>query len=152
MYLWFWMGVMYIGIMLWQDVMHKRMVDSRHNYFMTGYTVALGWIYHHVWWYILTVLLVAMGLQLYFSMLAAGRLGAVDAHTLGWVLIGLSLINMYDTAVFLAAIVVLTIIYTSAVKVAQKKGWYLEQKAAFYPVLFCAFLITGFITGIWRMT
>ena len=128
------------------------MVDSRHNYFMTGYTLALGWIYHHVWWYILTVLVVVLLLQLYFNKLAAGRLGQVDAHTIGWILMGLSLINVYHTAVFLLMIIALTIAYTTVVKWLKKKGHFADGHAAYYPVMFCAFLVTGFITGIWKMT
>lgn len=92
------MGILYLGILSYQDVFKKRIVDDRFNYMMMGATVPLYFLFHASFLYILTLLALSVGLS--YGLRKLKVIGDGDTKTIvwsfmGWGVLGLPLLITY---------------------------------------------------------
>lgn len=139
--LWYVLGLVYLLILTYQDIFKKRMVNERYNWFMMGLSAGLIPLFSHVWWYLLALIGISIGLGVYIGVYLKRSYGQVDAQSITWVFYGFALIGFDKLITFTVTFISTLIIY----QIIRRIGWKNEKKAPFYPVILLSFIINGLI-------
>ncbi len=97
--LWYFMGVIYLCIMTYQDYTRKMLIDDRYNYLMIGATAMLYQTYKHHWSYLLFV--IGLAIILSISMVYLKAFGQGDSKIVLWSFIGFAIINIFYLLTYL---------------------------------------------------
>jgi len=142
---WAWIGTLYLAIMAYQDLYRDRLVDDRRNAFMNGMTLALIWWYRHSWSYIAFIILLSIGISLFFAVM---KLGFADVHSFFWLITGFGLIGIGALKWFFICVMIVTVVWTLAVIITH----YVKHRAfswhtphAYIPVLFASYVLTNIV-------
>lgn len=144
---WIWFGIIYLVILTFQDFKNNRLVDDRHNYFMSGVTASL---FSHVKvdWYKIGII-VAMTISLLYLMHKYPILGEADKKSILWIFTGFAIIGYEYLIFFLLTFMVFTGFYFGS-KYALFKYHKIdfELPTPFYWVLFFSFFTTSYLKGL----
>jgi len=116
--LWYFLGIIYLSILTYQDYAKKMMVNDRYNYLMIGATAMLYDTYKHNWYYLF--LIVGLAVFLSWAVVAVKSFAVADAKTLLWSFIGFAIIDLRYLLVYLVSFL--------AVYCLQRFLWFLMQK------------------------
>jgi hypothetical protein len=141
--MWAIIGLIHLVIMSYQDIFKKRLVDDRHNYFMFGSTVMLLTVYHRSLWYILTLFIIVLCLNLFLKKTKA--IGEADISSFNWLIFGFGYIGTDVLIFFVLTIIVLSILFF----VFDKLFFKLKVPSPFIPVLAISFIINISIFKLW---
>lgn len=145
---WVWIGTIYLIILTYKDIKHNCLVDERHNWFMSGLTFSMFFLFKNSFWYILSIIVFIILFNILLSRTKV--LGEADHQTLTWIIVGFGLINLNSLINFLAVFGGVTITYFLAKKISSKiLSFNVEEATPFYPALLVSFAISVTILGFW---
>ena len=143
-----WIGTIYLIILTYKDIKDNCLVDERHNWFMSGLTFSMFFLFKNPFWYILLIIGFVIGFNILLSKTRV--LGEADHQTLTWVIVGFGLINHEALIKFLLIFCGVTIIYFVAKKVVSKiMKFNFKEATPFYPALLLSFAISVTYLGFW---
>jgi len=139
----FWssLGIIQLLIASYKD-MRTMKVDDRHNYFMTGVSVALLTHFTRGIWYILALVLLNVLLMLLIHRFKA--FGDGDLKALGWIFLGLGIISPYKLGWFVVFFSVVTIFYN----LLKVKVFKVKHPTPFFPVILIVFAFNVWFMGL----
>lgn len=125
-------GIFWLIILTYQDF-KKGKIDSRYNWFMSGVVGSMIYLSHPP----LFEIVLFIGVAVLFSMIISKVVGKGDIAALGWIILGLGLVDAAMVVVFFLMLVSFSLIHYSLRFISK-----IEGKVAFYPVIFGTFLVT----------
>lgn len=145
---WVWIGTIYLIILTYKDIKHNCLVDERHNWFMSGLTFSMFFLFKNSFWYILSIIVFIILFNILLSKTKV--LGEADHQTLTWIIVGFGLIDLNALINFLAVFGGVTITYFLAKKISSKiLSFNFKEATPFYPALLVSFAISVTILGFW---
>lgn len=145
---WVWIGTIYLIILTYKDIKHNCLVDERHNWFMSGLTFSMFFLFKNSFWYILSIIVFIILFNILLSRTKV--LGEADHQTLTWIIVGFGLIDLNALINFLAVFGGVTITYFLAKKISSKiLSFNFKEATPFYPALLVSFAISVTILGFW---
>jgi len=139
--LWGWVALTVLMFLTIQDYLNHRKIDDRRNFFMTGLSFGLLYIFRHSWYYTLSVIVVAVVLKIIFD--KTGAVGGGDVNTLFWLFIGFGFINLGFLALFMGLFIVLTLLF-HGLRIAFKY----KRPVPFYGVILISFIVVSIFAGL----
>lgn len=97
--LWFFLGVIRLIILVYQDFKHNKKIDDRHNFFMMGATAMLITSFSNPTGYYLTLIPLVFILRYIFLKLKV--MGAGDGNTVIWMFVGFGMVSPYSLIAFM---------------------------------------------------
>lgn len=140
---WAMFGLVYLGILTYQDFKHNKLVDDRYNYYMKGITTFLILFSPEPLYYRLAVYLLAAPV-IWFLLKRFSPLGAGDVKSIVWSFVGLALLGIYPILLYFIIILVLTAVYSLLKKLIIKDN----KPFQYYPVLLSSFFLTCWLLGL----
>lgn len=131
-----WFGTLYLIYLTYDDIFKKCLVDDRKNWFMLGLSISLYSHFKHSTYYILFIVFVVIMFGI--MMRKYSSVGEADVNSISWVILGLSIINVYSLVLFTLIVSGVTMMYYTI------KGPLLKIKSntAYYPVILVSFITT----------
>lgn len=133
---WVYLGLFYLILLTYKDFKNNMWVDDRLNYIMIGLSISLYSHIRPVWWYVLTIIAVTIGLNIYLRW--KKPLGEADISTITWLFLGFAIIDLGYLVIFIMILLVLMFTY-SFIKGAMKMG---RKATPFYIVILLAYIFT----------
>lgn len=135
-------------ILTYKDIKNNCLVDERHNWFMSGLTFSMFFLFKNSVWYILGIILFVVLFNILLSRTKV--LGEADHQTLTWVIVGFALISQEAIIKFLMVFIGVTVAYFVAKKISSKVlSFDFKEATPFYPALLGSFVISVSILGFW---
>lgn len=145
---WTWIGTFYLVLLTWQDFRNNMLVDDRKNYFMYGLTLSLLSHVDRGLIYVLTIVIVSVGLNIVLSKMSF--FGEADVNTFSWVIFGFGLLNPYYLGTWLVLTVILTILYRGGALVATKiLSIPRTAHLPYYIVILLSFAVTSWLVQLY---
>lgn len=139
---WITFGTMYLIFLTFQDLVHRRVVDDRHNYFMMGMTFSLLWQNTNAWWYLITLIVVISLLAAFIS--KQRLMGSADAKSIVWTFIGFGILSTHSLAFYaISLLLFLALIYFIHWTLRKKIENYDERHFPAYPAFLASFILTS---------
>lgn len=141
---WFFLGIIHLLILAYQDVRNKTWVDDRHNWFMMGLTASLYSHYYNKWWFLLIIILIILILTKFINKFKL--LGEADSKTILWSFIGFAIMSVYLLFWYAVTFIVIYLFAALIVKLISKYMIKKKiEKYPAYPIFLLSFLITAII-------
>lgn len=112
MFYWCLIGVLHLLILSYQDIRHKKIVDSRHNWFMSGVTLSLISHYSNKLSYIFLLTITVLCLMYFIKKFKL--MGEADVQTILWSFTGFGFICMWSLVWYIIVLMVLYLFQTIA--------------------------------------
>lgn len=145
---WVFIGTLYLLILTIQDYKNNCWIDSRHNYFMSGYTLCLGVILEHSLWFIAIVISVVLFTSIIlrkFNVIGAGDIGALT-----WIIMGFTLINVYYLFYFYLIFTILYILYYNLKRlICYFMKWDSKKGTPFFAVILISYVCTNILFSLY---
>lgn len=145
---WFVVGVIYLSILTYQDYKNRMWVDSRYNWFMSGLSFGLIPLLHPRGYFVIVLLFVVLGLNLFLRYALKTYFGRADIHSLTWIFWGFGLLGTWPIFSFLMSLSFCSGLYVLLKKVVFRKQLMMVEKTPFYPVLLISFIFAGYLGGL----
>ena len=141
MLIWLIIGIIHLLILSYQDIRHKKLVDDRHNWFMTGATIMLLSHFHHSTKYILFISVVALSLMYFIKKFKL--MGEADTKTILWTFTGFGFIGLWSLIPYLILLSTLYV-FQAAVNFILCKYLFKRKITNFpaYPLFLVSFILS----------
>lgn len=141
MMLWAWFGAFQLLLLTIQDYRNNMMIDDRKNYFMMGMSISLLMVFPQPWFYLLPLIVVALGLRIYLGKKRV--MGAGDLNALFWIFYGFGIIN------FMALLTYVILLGCAAAGFGIIKHHLLgiKKPSPFMIVIFLSFVVANLVLG-----
>lgn len=139
---WAWTGLVSLIFLSFQDILNKKWVDDRKNWFMIGTTfVLIPALGLNIWYALAGILVNALYLFLAYKFMKG--IGEADHNAIFWILLGFYFSGAFNLLIFACVMVFcLFLHYLIYKKVMQ------EPDSPFFPTLTIIFAVTAFLTGV----
>lgn len=135
-----WVGLLYLGLMTFQDLRHKMNVDDRRNWFMSGVAISLLSHISMDWWALLGLVIFNIVFRLILKKFKV--FGDADLNSLLWINSGFGILSFGWLAVWLIVFLCFSLIYYAYRLMSR-----IVEPTPFYPVLFLSFLATSLLVS-----
>lgn len=135
---WAFFGTLYLIILTYQDIRHKRLVNDRYNYLMIGVTISLTSHVSVILWRIFIFIGVILALFIFLNKFKV--LGEADIKTISWIFLGYGIINVFYLLWFTAWFIIITLLHYGILKAYRVKGY-----VPYYPVILASFVVNCII-------
>lgn len=142
-----WFGSISLLMLSYQDFKNNRKIDDRRNFFMFGVAAVIPSLLGLNFWLVLLHIIVIFILRAVVIKLFSkyhGALGSGDVSSLFWVIMGFAWLGWYYMGLFFLSLFSFTLIYF-----AIKKLMRIKEATPFMIVIFCAFVLTCGLLGLY---
>jgi hypothetical protein len=119
------------------------MVDDRHNYFMSGITIAILIISKKTLWYLIFIIILIMVIGYSYRKFKA--FGEADINAIQWIFLGMASFNFFYLLVFIVTLAILGLIYTFL----KCNVFKYEGKTPYFGVILLSFIVVAAFFGLY---